>query len=467
MLLNNNEISIQQKRTQIQIQINEQDEEEKDKERERGRERNEKLQEKLQNQLEKNMSVGNMDLDDFSQDSNSSFGEATSTNSSDGSDDDISKQAIAEILLPRLLSYHGGLVRVTYANGAVMRDGLEIDTSEVLCSVPAETIIYALEQRLNSSNVWRLRVIYNGHYGWISERMRGGSEEYMLSKIRNPKKEIFNNIMQKTINEAKVLNIKDRIIWDVCSSIELAMKHWDKTVENIGQNSILSIGKEPIESYDEYIQLLITIDGKNKWEKEMDFQLSDFISQCATKEGNIPQNISVEKILQNLNYNNNINDNNINDNNNDDNNNYHTCNIGSNDSNFLTKGIDNTNGILPGGSLLHGIDSNRIIARISLLRVSNLILRYSLPYLNMSLLEEKQKKDCYGSDDSIDIELTELPNKVDVNKNNNNDDTNNNNNNNNNNASSSLPSLFSPPSTAKKLRALRRLLFNHTKTRWN
>ena len=41
-----------------------------------------------------------------------------------------------------------------------MRDGLEIDTSDVLCSVPVGTVVHVIEQRMNSSNVWRLKVGY-------------------------------------------------------------------------------------------------------------------------------------------------------------------------------------------------------------------------------------------------------------------------------------------------------------------
>ena len=376
-----------------------------------------------------NININIEDADGFSQDSNSSFGEATSSNSSEGSDDDLSKQAVAEIQLPRILSFQGGLVRVTYANGAVMRDGLEIDTSEVLCSVPAETIVYALEQRLNSSNVWRLRVIYNGHYGWISERMRGGSEEYMLQKIRNPKISVLENAIQTAIEAAKILNIKDRIVWDVQPTIELAMRKWDEMVCKIGQNTVLNLGKESDESYEEYCQLITTIDGKNPWGKETDLQLADFISQCAVKEGNTPQNVSVDKMLFII----------------------HNSNSINND----LAGLDTSDGLLPGGSLLHGICPDRIIARSSMIRVANLILRYALPYLNMTVLDEKQKKDCYGSDDSIDIDPTNIPMKIGENSTTQSSSS----------SSLSVPLLYAPPSTARRLRSLRRLLFTSTKTR--
>lgn len=143
------------------------------------------------------------------------------------SEDDVTMKSVAELPLPRIPSFQGGLVLVTYANGAVMRDGLEIDTSEVLCSVPAETVVYALEQRLNSSNVWRLRVIYGGHYGWISERMRGGSEEFMLKKVLDPPHDVLEKAIKATVDAVNELHITDRVRWDLQPSISAAMEKWD------------------------------------------------------------------------------------------------------------------------------------------------------------------------------------------------------------------------------------------------
>jgi SPRY domain len=162
----------------------------------------------------------------FFRDSGSSSGDSTCS-SEVTSEDEISMKAVAELPLPRVPSFQGGLVLVTYANGAVMRDGLEIDTSEVLCSVPAETMVYALEQRLNSSNVWRLRVMYGGHYGWISERMRGGSEEFMLKKVKDPAPDVLQRAMKAAAAAMSDLHIMDRVHWDLQPSIAAAMDRWD------------------------------------------------------------------------------------------------------------------------------------------------------------------------------------------------------------------------------------------------
>ena len=162
----------------------------------------------------------------FFRDSGSSSGDSTCS-SEVTSEDEISMKAVAELPLPRVPSFQGGLVLVTYANGAVMRDGLEIDTSEVLCSVPAETMVYALEQRLNSSNVWRLRVMYGGHYGWISERMRGGSEEFMLKKVKDPAPDVLQRAIKAAAAAMSDLHIVDRVLWDLQPSIAAAMDRWD------------------------------------------------------------------------------------------------------------------------------------------------------------------------------------------------------------------------------------------------
>ena len=164
----------------------------------------------------------------FFRDSGSSSGDSTcSSDATTVSDEEPSLKLVAELPLPRIPSFQGGLVLVTYANGAVMRDGLEIDTSEVLCSVPAETVVYALEQRLNSSNVWRLRVLYGGHYGWISERMRGGSEEYMLKKVKDPPQDVLEKAIKGATDAMNELNITARVQWDAQPSIAAAMDKWD------------------------------------------------------------------------------------------------------------------------------------------------------------------------------------------------------------------------------------------------
>jgi hypothetical protein len=351
---------------------------------------------------------------------------------------------ISDLYLPRIPTFHGGMVIITYSNGAVMRDGLEIDTSEVLCSVPANTTLYAIEQRLNSSNVWRLRVIYGGHYGWISERMRGGSEEFMVRRLRDCSQAAVDDALNYVIDSANALEITDRIRWDDQPSIFAAMQKWDEMVTHIGREEILGYGRKREESFEQFCDLVETLDGGTVWTTEADMQLAEFISQCAVKEGSTPQNVSSDRLIHALRS-------------------AGSVSSVNNVSSSMTGGdlslfIPSYAPTLLSGSLISKAHVERVIARASLLRVANQILTYSLPYISTSLPEEQQRKDFQGSDDQIDLIPTSLPpppsRRNDVST-----------------SSSQTPlttlrssispqlPLLAPPCTARRLRALRRLLF--------
>ena len=124
-------------------------------------------------------------------------------------------------------------------------------------------------------------------------------------------------------------------------------------------------------------------------------------------------------------------------------------------------------------SLLAQAHPDHVIARAALLRLVNQVLCYSLPYINLNVPEEKLRKDCMGADDTIDVSPSVLapvhpplhtppqsqshpqshpqphphPSSSTTN------------------GMLQLPlPLWSPPCTARRLRALRRLLFAHTKS---
>ena len=94
-------------------------------------------------------------------------------------------EAVRSIELARTPAHQGGLLYVTCEAGSVMRDGIEIDAANEQCRIPAGTRLLAIERRRNSSNITRFKVIYEGQVGWISERMRGGTEDMMLEYSRN------------------------------------------------------------------------------------------------------------------------------------------------------------------------------------------------------------------------------------------------------------------------------------------
>jgi hypothetical protein len=98
-----------------------------------------------------------------------------------------------DINLPKLARFtcpsSGGL-RVVYDNGAVLRSDLEIsDASVSLGTIPCATILPrrdVLERRMNSCGVVRFRVRYKEiGEGWISARIRGGSEEAIVEPIES------------------------------------------------------------------------------------------------------------------------------------------------------------------------------------------------------------------------------------------------------------------------------------------
>ena len=97
------------------------------------------------------------------------------------------------IPLPKLSRFtclaKGGL-RIVYDKGAVLRSDLEIfDGSNNLGIIPVHTVLPrndVLDRRVNSCGVLRFRVRYESiGEGWISARIRGGSEEPIIEPVEN------------------------------------------------------------------------------------------------------------------------------------------------------------------------------------------------------------------------------------------------------------------------------------------
>ena len=115
-------------------------------------------------------------------------------------------------------------------------------------------------------------------------------------------------------------------------------------------------------------------------------------------------------------------------------------------------------------SLLAKAHPDHVIARAALLRLVNQVLCYSLPYINLTVPEEKLRRDCTGADDTIDVApsvLAPVPGTLLT-------------------SPQAQPKpqpsssaggllqpplpLWTPPCTARRIRALRRLLCAHTKS---
>ena len=346
-------------------------------------------------------------------------------------------QALLDIPLPRLPMFRGGLIHLFHDSGAVVRDGLEIDTSDVLCNIPSNTIIYAVEKRVNASNINRYRVLFNGKYGWISEKMRGGSEEVMLSEMASAGTEQKEKALQELVDAAAAANISDRIVWDDVSSLEEAVQHWEGHIRRIGMGEHLNDGgflsSRPVvvdgsvsqadESFAGFVSFASTVDGHKPWSVEADMQLVELLSKCASKDCVTAQNLTIVSV-----------------------------------EGALTE-IDSES------SLLKNLEVGRVIARAAILRVSNQVFSFALPYINISLPEEKLRYDSVGSDTKIDIQTTPINPLVsgkqssDIAKKETGlgnivEET----------IKSSGTPRWTPPCCSRRLRSLRRLLFSQTKS---
>ena len=330
---------------------------------------------------------------------------------------------VANIELPRIPTYHGGCLRVVYENGAVIRDGLEIDTSEIIGTAELNEIVFAVERRINSSNIARYRIVRNGKFGWISENIRGGSEEAMVVRIPAEDAVSFAAARREALSAAKTESISFRIIWNDVSSLDQAMTAWEESIpptysSQLDPGGILSHeggyrGKPCTEPFSDYVTLVSSMDdgGCKPWTVESDMQLVELISRVSARDGISPYNLPCHLFEEAI-----------------------------------------TAMELSPSSLLKGLGMRRALARASLLRVANQVIGHALPYLNTVLPEEKLRLDRLGSVDGIDVLSTTFqpppPHFV---------------------PEESVLSLqenrtlWNPPCSARRLRSLRRLLFNHTK----
>ena len=346
-------------------------------------------------------------------------------------------EALLNIPLPRLPMFRGGLIHLFHDSGAVVRDGLEIDTSDVLCNIPSNTIIYAVEKRVNASNINRYRVLFNGSYGWISEKMRGGTEEVMLTELTNAGTEQKDKALQELVDAAAAANISGRIVWEEVSSLREAVIYWEEQIRKIGMGEHLNEGgflsvrpvvvegstSQADESFDSFVSFASTVDGNKPWSVEADMQLVEMLSKCASKDGVTAQNLSIISVERAL------------------------------------TDIDLES------SLLKNLDVGRVIARAAILRVANQVFSFALPYINVSLPEEKLRYDSVGSDSKIDIQISPVQplasgirssetGKKEMGLGAVIEET----------IKSSGTPRWNPPCCSRRLRSLRRLLFSQTKS---
>ena len=86
-------------------------------------------------------------------------------------------------------NFRGGYLRVVYLDGAIVRDGVEIDCSNKVGRLDRGTVVYASERRVDSScGIVRFLIdlpCWQGGgtaQGWVSERIRGGDESLIMER---------------------------------------------------------------------------------------------------------------------------------------------------------------------------------------------------------------------------------------------------------------------------------------------
>jgi hypothetical protein len=278
---------------------------------------------------------------------------------------------LIDLELCRLPVFRGGLLRVIYESGAVMREGIEIDSSDHTGTVEHGDIVYALERRINSSNIARYRVFYKGAFGWISERIRGGNEEFMVTRITPETATQLSDF----INEARVAvlsaGLSCRVSWNEVSTPLEAIREWESSIVEKGYKHLLASGeilsenyhKGSNESFEKYLELSTSYDGKTNWPVEYDMLLTEFISRVSSKLGQSPFNLPTSQVI-------------------------------------------NSMKLLDEHSPLLQISTERIIARASIIRMANVVIGYALPFFELALPEEKWQADIFGISGG-NIEITQ------------------------------------------------------------
>lgn len=275
---------------------------------------------------------------------------------------------LVETPLARLPAFKGGLLRVSYSEGAVVREGLEIDSSEAISNLESGALVWALQRRVSSSNIARYLVYHQGAetFGWISERIRGGSEEYMVRHETSEPADVVERYKQEVVKALEGANLNYKVHWnDVKTPVE-AMRVWEGDVHNCGCGHLLARGQilaescqsGDMESFEDFLAISTTMDGVHNWTVECDMLLTDFLSRVSSKFGQSPFNISCHQVIDSMEQ-------------------------------------------LDAESPLRKISSERIVARASVIRCANVILGYALPYIEVTLPEAKWRKGVVGSPSNV------------------------------------------------------------------
>jgi len=207
--------------------------------------------------------------------------------------------------------------------------------------------------------------------------------------------------------------------WTTVASHVEALLHWENDIIAAGGERHFQPGGLLYDngvavndlSFADFVELCSTYDGKSNWSVEVDMQLTEVISRLGAQTGTSPFNLSCTQVLENIN-----------------------C--------------------LEDANVLRRIDPQRIIARAALIRVTNIVIGYALPYIETVLPEERWKNDCYGNAaGEIDVITSKYTSSNQTLLRALSSDT----------LEEENSAAWNPPCAARRLRSLRRVLFAQTK----
>lgn len=310
------------------------------------------------------------------------------------------------VTLDMLPAFQGGKLRVVY-DQAVVREGLEIDTSEKVGEVDHGTILQSEERRLNSSNIARYRINHNGMSGWISGRIRGESEDLIVVRVpdngptpqaggRSSGGESSSDAVGATSSapsgpspdlRRRPEELVEEAVHKWKSQVLEASREAMDTDEGMGPCAMTSVEalwcpdsaddgvSEADLSFEAFVALCgaMTDAPDSRWSVEGDMQLSELLSHAHSSLGEGSSKLTFRSLRAALH------------------------------KELSTTEVEHGT-LLPVGSLLSTSTPDRLLARASLLRVFNDRLARALPFLSISLPEADWERERVGYTELIDVE---------------------------------------------------------------
>jgi hypothetical protein len=164
--------------------------------------------------------------------------------------------------------------------------------------VERDALVYAQVRRINSSNIARY-LVTNTHTlkaGWISERIRGGNEEIMTSRVSSDQLESEVKTPELLPGEEGQAELEKLWVKDA----EEALRLWASQVcdKDPSAEQFVRRSGHTCTSFEEFMELATYIHDGAQWSVEGDMQLSELLHVCANHQGVDPQNVSTTALIE-------------------------------------------------------------------------------------------------------------------------------------------------------------------------